>query len=259
MEAAIRLAIGESYAKLNFHQVAVPHVEKAVAFRRAILGTDHSDTLGSMERLAGTYGMAGRSRDAVILLEDVLDKYERLYGSDHPTTIDALSRLANACRQAGMWDRAIPLTKQVLEKRTATLGSTHVATVGAMTKLAVCYRDMGSFEESIAWYEKTLNATQAPDVLALNGYARTLQGAGKLEEADCQLRKTLQRVRKLSDRRERDNEIAIVLKILGLNLLLQERYAQAEPVAREALAIMEKERPDDWSRFHATSMVGGSS
>ena len=187
VEAAIRLAIGESYAKLNFHQVAVPHVEKAVALRRAILGTDHSDTLGSMERLAGTYGMAGRSRDAVILLEDVLDKYERLYGSDHPTTIDALSRLANACRQAGMWDRAIPLTKQVLEKRTATLGSTHVATVGAMTKLAVCYRDMGSFEESIAWYEKTLNATQAPDVLALNGYARVFkeQGSWKKRIVSC--------------------------------------------------------------------------
>ena len=60
------------------------------------------------------------------------------------------------------------------------------------------------------------------------------------------------------DNRERDEAVVTVQKILGLNLLLQDRYTEAEPVAREALALMEKLVPDDWSRFHALSMVGGS-
>jgi hypothetical protein len=47
-------------------------------------------------------------------------------------------------------------------------------------------------------------------------------------------------------------------KVLGLNLLLQGRYVEAEAVAREALAIMDVELPDDWSRFHTMSLVGGA-
>jgi len=254
-EAAIRQAIGESYESLALHKLAWPHFEKAVALRRENLGADHPETLGTIEGLAGIYGMVGRSRDAITLLEAALTKYEHLFGSDHPTTLDALSRLSNACRQAGMWERAIMLAKQVLEKRTATLGSTHDATIGAMHLLASCYMDAGSFEDSIAWHKKLLEATQDTN---RNGYARALQGAGRLEEADCQLRLSLERSQRLGDRSERERVGVAVLKNLGMNLLLQRRYAEAEPVAREALAIMERDLPDDWSRFHAMSLVGGA-
>jgi serine/threonine protein kinase len=258
VEAAIRLAIGDAYGSLNLNKLAEPHLEKAVALHRATLGTGHPDTLGSTERLAGNYGMVGRQREAVTLLEDVLDKYERLFGPDHPTTLDALSRLSNACRQAGMYNRAIMLAKQVLEKRMTTLGSAQDATVGVLDLLAGCYLDAGCFEESIAWYERRIKATQDTNNLPLNGYARALQGAGRLEEADCQLRKALELSRRLSDHRAIKNRAVTVLKILGPNLLLQGRYAEAEPLAREALALMENLLPDDWSRFHAMSVVGGA-
>src|SRR5262249_61403257 len=47
-------------------------------------------------------------------------------------------------------------------------------------------------------------------------------------------------------------------RILGLNLLLQERFAEAEQVAREALALMDKDARENWSRFHTISMIGGA-
>jgi tetratricopeptide (TPR) repeat protein len=258
VEAAIRLAIGEAYSSLSLEKVAVPQFERVVALRRANLGTDHPDTLLSIERLAQIYGYTGRARDAVSLLEGVTDKCERLFGSDHPTSLEALSRLANAYRQAGIWERAIVLAKQVLERRMATLGPTHDATVLAMHVLAGCCLDAGSFEESIAWYEKTLKVTQDTNIQVLNGYARALQGAGDLEKADCELRNALEVARQQSDRRARDRGIATVEKILGLNLLLQGRHVEAEAVAREALTFMERDLPDDWSRFHGTSLVGGA-
>jgi tetratricopeptide (TPR) repeat protein len=157
-----------------------------------------------------------------------------------------------------MYDRAIMLAKQVLDKRIATLCSAPDATVGALDLLAGCYLDAGCFEESIAWYERRIKATQDTNNLPLNGYARALQGAGRLEEADWQLRKALEMSRRLGDHRAIKNRAVTVLKILGPNLLLQGRYAEAEPVAREALALMEKLLPDDWSRFHAMSVVGGA-
>ena len=38
----------------------------------------------------------------------------------------------------------------------------------------------------------------------------------------------------------------------------QGRFAQAEPLARECLAIREKKIPDEWRTFNARSMLGGS-
>src|SRR5262249_32950901 len=139
-----------------------------------------------------------------------------------------------------------------------TLGPTHDATVGTMHRLAGHYLCAGSLGESITWYETTFNAAQDPKKLSLNGYARALQGAGRLEEADCQLRKALDLACGRRDRRARERQTALVQKILGPNLLLQGRYAEAEAVTRAALAVLEKETPDHWSRFHAMSVVGGA-
>jgi tetratricopeptide (TPR) repeat protein len=130
-----------------------------------------------------------------------------------------------------------------------------------MRLIAHIYLDAGRFEESVAWHEKIFRATPNRDPWWITTYARALQGAGKLEEAERLLRRNLERVRNESDRRTRERGIAILERILGLNLLLQGRYPEAEPVAREALAIMEKETPDAWdfwSLFHSMSLVGGS-
>ncbi|MFO0808127.1 MAG: serine/threonine-protein kinase [Gemmataceae bacterium] len=258
VEAAIRLAIGEAYGSLGWHKLAVAHVERAAALRRESLGTDHPDTQISTHRLAEIYGWVGRSRDAVALLDEMLTQNERRFELDHPATIDCLYHLAEACRQVGTWDRAIPLAEQVLEKRRAVFGPTHPDTVGAMHLLARVFLDAGFLAESIDWHEKTLRATQDSGMWAMKTYARALQGAGRLEEADCHLRKALEVNRKLSDRRAREMEVAMVQKILSLNLLLQGRYVEAEAVARDALLVLEKETPDDWSTFHTMSLIGGA-
>jgi eukaryotic-like serine/threonine-protein kinase len=203
----------------------------------------------------------GRSREGIAILDTVLEENERLFGADHPASLETLSCLANAYRVVGQWDKAIMFAKRVLEKRESTLGPVHPATVGAMHMLAMCFGEASFFGESLAWHEKTLaicDATQASNLWQLRTYARALQGAGRLEEADRQLRKALELSGKQSDRRERELQVAGVQTILGLNLLLQQRFEEAERVARGDLAVLEKERPDHWSHFHAMSLVGGA-
>jgi hypothetical protein len=46
--------------------------------------------------------------------------------------------------------------------------------------------------------------------------------------------------------------------LLGLHLLQQQKYADAEPILRECLAGREKTRPDAWQLFNAKSLLGGS-
>jgi hypothetical protein len=53
-------------------------------------------------------------------------------------------------------------------------------------------------------------------------------------------------------------ETAGLQALLGLHLLQQEKYADAEPMLRECLATRAKQMPDSWLFFNAKSMLGGS-
>src|SRR5207245_9755299 len=44
----------------------------------------------------------------------------------------------------------------------------------------------------------------------------------------------------------------------GQNRLKQHRFADAEPLLRECLAIREQKFPDDWRTFNTKSVLGGS-
>ena len=52
--------------------------------------------------------------------------------------------------------------------------------------------------------------------------------------------------------------VSEALGSLGVCLLKQGKFAEAEPVLRRSLAIRETKLPDDWSTFNAMSMLGGS-
>jgi hypothetical protein len=52
--------------------------------------------------------------------------------------------------------------------------------------------------------------------------------------------------------------VAVTLVDLGRYLLRKKRYAEAEPLVREGLAIWEVNRPDGWQRFDAQRLYGGS-
>jgi hypothetical protein len=45
---------------------------------------------------------------------------------------------------------------------------------------------------------------------------------------------------------------------LGLVLLREKKWADAEPVLRDCLAIREKQIPDSWLTFNTQSMLGGA-
>ncbi len=45
---------------------------------------------------------------------------------------------------------------------------------------------------------------------------------------------------------------------LGLSLIQQAKWAEAEAILRECLAIREKSQPDGWTTFNTRSLLGGS-
>jgi hypothetical protein len=49
-----------------------------------------------------------------------------------------------------------------------------------------------------------------------------------------------------------------MLAQIGLNLLQQKKWTEAEPLVRESLTIREKQEPDDWQTFNTRSLLGGA-
>jgi hypothetical protein len=53
-------------------------------------------------------------------------------------------------------------------------------------------------------------------------------------------------------------QLAGALAPIGLILLEQKKWVEAEPVLRECLVIREKAEPDAWTTFNTKSMLGGA-
>ena len=53
-------------------------------------------------------------------------------------------------------------------------------------------------------------------------------------------------------------QLAGMLAQIGLSLLQQKKWTEAEPLLRECLAIREKTQPDVWSTFNTKSLLGGA-
>jgi tetratricopeptide (TPR) repeat protein len=132
-----------------------------------------------------------------------------------------------------------------------------------MMNLAVNYRDAGRLPEAVALLEDALlrarklpgpapaNLAWIPRVLAM-----TYDQAGQFARSEPLHRAFLDRVRRQLG--PDHPQTAGALAELGLNLLRQEKPADAEPPLRECLAVREKKEPDAWTTFNTKSLLGGA-
>ena len=86
--------------------------------------------------------------------------------------------------------------------------------------------------------------------------ANLLDQTGRGAEAEPLFRAALEPVRKRFG--ADDPRTAGIMAPLGLSLIQQGKWAEAEPVLRECLAIREKIQPDEWTTFNTRSLLGGS-
>jgi serine/threonine protein kinase/tetratricopeptide (TPR) repeat protein len=260
LQAMSLLALG--YRDTGRLPEAIALLEEVLKNTEAKFGPDHLDTLQSMSNLAISYGIAGRRPEAIALLERTLEKKKFRLGPDHLNTLRSMNNLAHFYRNGRLKD-AIAMLEQMLELSKTKHGSDHPFTLMSMGNLAIAYEDAGRRLEAIELHEQTLAKTKAklgpdhPDTLhSMNELAGSYQRGGKLDEANQLLRDLLEHERK------KDGTKATLadgmLAKLGLNLLKQERYVEAEPLLRECLAIREKQLPDDWRRFNTLSQLGGA-
>ena len=124
------------------------------------------------------------------------------------------------------------------------------------------YDDAGNYLEAAARIEH-LNALERTRTGQDNEWwmmtcARAYQRAGKLKEADRILRDLLERDRKRGGLMGQIS-LFVTLEFLSVNLLLQNQLEEAELLAREGLAIYEKDHPGEieWRGPYLKNVLGG--
>lgn len=78
-----------------------PVIIRELEVKQRILGSEHPDTLGSMDNLAYSYSKLGRVHEAMELGEKALEAWQRALGSEHPGTLRSMNNLAIIKRERG--------------------------------------------------------------------------------------------------------------------------------------------------------------
>jgi serine/threonine protein kinase len=259
------------------------------------LGPNHAHRLASMSNLGLAYSETGKLDKAIPLYVEALEKRKVVLGPGHPITLQNMSNLGVAYQKAGQLDRAIPLFEQALEKHRIAPGPNHRLTLGMMANLASACREAGRFDDALRLAEETAKraaTTFGPDDSWTVRYrqgveltrllkARTDQYEQALAARGPDDRETLAKralvaytLRRLLHHRAAESHLlavyegrlrtlgpedtatVVVQTDLGLVLVDQHRYAEADPYLRRSLAALAKDQPDGWMRFGLMTVLG---
>jgi tetratricopeptide (TPR) repeat protein len=183
-------------------------------------------------------------------------------GAGHGDTLTIRNNLAAAYWRAGRLDRSVPLFEETLKLRISKLGPDHPDALLAQANLGVNYRDAGRPVEGARLMQEALERARGrPDALALLAFVPPQLGAAYeaaelFGAAEPYYRDALEQARKQFG--PGDPRTVAAMATLARNLLKLEKWADAEPLLRECLAIRERAQPDAWSTFNTRSMLGGS-
>ena len=196
--------------------------------------------------------------EAIALFERVRDAQIAKLGPDHPDTLTTLNNLAvTYWRQSNSTNPCLCSKTCSSGKRPSSAASTR-STQLTVANLGVNYKDAGRLKEAIPLLEEAHQAAKNfPDAsLGRQPIDRRLYEGGRERQAR---RLAPGAIGRGSKTLPKDSPATgRLLAQIGLSLLQQKKWTEAEPLLRECLAIREKTQPDVWSTFNTKSLLGGA-
>jgi hypothetical protein len=115
-----------------------------------ILGSDHEDTLRTMQVLAQAKGATGDPATAVTMLTGLLDRQKAAVGAEHEDTLQTRQLLAVSLAESGRWTNAVALLRLLLPDRRRILGPDHGSVYRTTHVLARLLAVLGQTDEAAA-------------------------------------------------------------------------------------------------------------
>ena len=228
---------------------------QAIAMQRAFLGSDHPETVLTLNNLAPLRYWKGDLTGAEASLREVIGNWQRTLGKEHRNTIMATSSLGAVLRDQGKYEEAEPFLRQALLVRRKLFGDSHddvAQGLGHLGRLLYLRGDYDgaerSYREALTIDRKLLPAGHPLIAWRLKGLGEVLTARGRATEAEPLLREALTiRVQKLGPG---ERLTSVTRRALGVCLVQLREYAEAERLLLESYRNLSA-KDDWWSRRDA--------
>lgn len=248
VEAALRTTIGQSYRALGMLKPAEAQLDKALALREMHRGTDHHETLESLNELGVLRIMQGDLPAAEQLLQRALESGRRRGGQDDELMLSTLSSLAGLRNVQGRLPEAEEILRQLLDVQRRTLGDVHPTTIRTIHNLGLVLHRQDKDEQAehycrwaLALHMEAHGADHVHTIRAKGNLATLLMERGALDEAEPPLLDALEGGRRLLG--EHHPETINWLHNVAALRRYQGRDAEALALARVALEAAEASLP----------------
>ncbi len=255
--------VAGTYEAQGRHASAEALYKETLEIQRRVLGPEHPSTLNSTNNLANVYYLQGKYVEAESLYKQALEIQGRVLGPEHPSTLGSMGNLASTYHAQGKYTQAETLDSQALEIRRRVQGPEHPETLAAMNNLADVYSSEGKYPEAETLFNRTLElkrrvrGLQHPSTLTtLSDFASMYLRQGNYAQAELYAKQAFEGRRRTLGVEHQDTLHA------GLDLVFayqsQGKFAESELLARDLVKICREKYPNDWQRFRAESLLGGS-
>ena len=267
LQAQMMDVMGNVYKGLGVYSQAHTLLARAVDIRRRVLGSDHPDTLHSIDNLAWVLRQEGHLAEAEKLEQETLDIERRVLGPEHRDTAHSMNALAGILYSEGRFPEAEKLLREALEIYRRVLGPEHRETLNVMDNLATTFQKEGRYPEAEKLHRETLEISHRilgpdhPDTLAtMHTLALTLREEGHNAEAERLFRETLDIQRRVLGSDHPDTLDSI--ELLAMVLAREGRYGEAETLYDEAVQRASKAQAKGllglaWYNFACGAAVAG--
>ena len=239
---------------------ALPLFEQVRSAFSQHLGAEHPQTLKVLGDFARGYLSVGQPEKALPLLEQACAGMQKTLGADHPVTLNTLGDLATAYTNTKQVRRAIPLYEQIREVQVKKLGAQHQDYLVTLANLAFAYQVDGQLAKALALFTELVQSIEKQQFQHpyADRFLRALwqchEQMKQFDRAEVWRHKWLAIVKAKNG--PQSTAYADELFPLGLNLLHQKKYPDAEAMLRECLAIREKKEPEAVTTFASKFLLG---
>jgi serine/threonine protein kinase/Tfp pilus assembly protein PilF len=243
---------------------------EAVALRRKILPPDHPDLAFTLQRLGTLLNLQGRQAEAEPVIREALDIRRKKLGAQHPDLAVSLFEFGQAVRGLHRPGEAEGCFREALDIIRQNPGDQTVTEVSIMVVLGSTLMDEQKWAEAegmlsgaATTLKRQTSGRPSSELAAILGDLALAQTReDKLLEAETTWRDLLACRRELLAREapptaEAYRNLLIALDSVAQSLMEQNKFAEAEPLAREGLKIGEANLSADWQACALRSTLGG--
>ncbi|MCU0290621.1 MAG: serine/threonine-protein kinase [Thermoanaerobaculaceae bacterium] len=241
VEAAVRLAIGNTYLSLGKLDEARGHLERAVELRGG-LDARGPEALAAISSLGDVYTRLDLYARAEPILRKVLEVRVQTLGQDHPASLAAMNQLGDLLWVAGKRDEVEQLDRKTLEIRRRVLGEDHPDTLKSLNAVAGALFERGAYADAATLYDEAHSTARRvlggthPHTLSLgSNLAAAYLELGQYPKAEALLREIVDAKTRVFGPEHADTAVSV--HNLGVTLAQQARYEEASEQLLKAIAV----------------------